>query len=177
MKYKCHLCGLESKLNVLLSSHYKKSHSDVGKEQYKRDLLIHNNRVPKICPVCNKETVIPKGEKEYPLYHKKCYLSTISGDKNPNYKGGKTKMSCLYCDKTIYKYDDISSIHFCSSSCAMNYYALPENRTDAQLANDTRGAYQLRKLRNTDKHKIAHAKALAKMQRDKKSKIESRFFE
>jgi hypothetical protein len=51
------------------------------KSNIKKDLLAHNGRPPKICSICNKETSIPKGEKDYPTYHKKCYTDNrLNGD-------------------------------------------------------------------------------------------------
>ena len=120
--YKCHKCDLETKqLNSLMGRHWKKHcNYDYTREQYKKDLLAHNGRPPKTCPMCNKETSIPKGEKDYPAYHKKCYTgSGLNGDTNPNYRGGKSSYSCRNCNKLIKKYSTsvLVSEPFCSISC------------------------------------------------------------
>ena len=124
MIYTCHVCGLKSKLNVLLSSHFKK-HASMCKDEYKKELLIHNDRAPKTCSICLKETKIPKGEKEYPRYHRKCYLAYQLNDKqNPNYKGGKTQYTCRFCNKGFKKHSSAVLVDdpFCSSSCSTTYY-------------------------------------------------------
>jgi hypothetical protein len=54
----------------------------------------------------------------------------------------------------------------------MNWYAQPENRTEKQKISDENGAELLKKLRLLPENKIAHAKALAKMQSEKTSKLE-----
>jgi gluconate kinase len=59
----------------------------------------------------------------------------------------------------------------------MNFYALPENRTEAQINSDAAGKEFFKQIKNTDKFKVAHATALAKMQEEKKSKIEQKFLE
>ena len=134
--YRCHICGLESKaLNSILGKHADKHTSDeYTKAEYKRDLLIANGRPPKICCVCNKETVIPKGENEYPLYHRECYELKISqqfGDTNPNYKGGKLEVACAHCKKVLFKHPSHLSreLKFCSTSCSTSYYCVLENQT------------------------------------------------
>ena len=78
--YKCNLCDLKTKqLNGLLTKHWKKHCSDIyTKEQYKTDLLNYNGRAQPICPKCNLPTAIPKGEKDYPLKHRKCYIDELS---------------------------------------------------------------------------------------------------
>jgi hypothetical protein len=178
--FKCHICNLETKqLNGLLSRHYKSHLSDsYTKENYKRDLLIANDRPPKVCKFCNLETVIPKGEKDYPDLHKACYLANLNGPANNNYKGGPTTYNCNHCNIAIVKYgtQQIGTNRFCSVSCSMNFYADPDNRTPAQLANDERGREVLEQARSTDKFKTNHAAALAKMQKDRKSKVEETFF-
>lgn len=176
--YTCHICHLKSKLNILMSSHYKKAHHNIDKHIYKKDLLIANGRYPKTCPICNKETTIPKGEHEYPKYHKKCYITNIYGKNNPNYKDGKAIFTCEYCKKQFKKYKSMVVVEypFCSTSCSMNFYASLENRTDNQLINDKIQGERLKEITKTDKFKKAHVKALVKMQKDKKSKIEERFF-
>jgi len=180
--YKCHRCNLETKqLNSLMGRHWKKHcNDDYTKEQYKKDLLAHNGRPPKICPMCNKETSIPKGEKDYPTYHKKCYVDNkLNGDTNPNYRGGKSSYSCRNCNKLIKKYSTSVLVNepFCSTSCSGVYYAEAENRTKAQLNNDKKNREMLRKIQKTDKFKKAHCVALAKMQQSRKSKIEEVFYE
>jgi DNA replication protein DnaC len=54
----------------------------------------------------------------------------------------------------------------------MNWYAKPENRTQNQTINDKKGKFLLEEAKKTDKFRIAHANALAKMQKDKTSKLE-----
>jgi hypothetical protein len=61
---------------------------------------------------------------------------------------------------------------FCSASCAQNWYSEPEHRTDAQKENDIASADMLRELCKSDKNKIALAKAQAKMQKDRASRLE-----
>lgn len=36
MKYKCHICGIVSRLNILLSTHYNSKHKDITKAEYER---------------------------------------------------------------------------------------------------------------------------------------------
>jgi hypothetical protein len=55
----------------------------------------------------------------------------------------------------------------------MNWYTEPENRTEKQKINDNNGGELLKKLRLLPENKIAHAKALAKMQLEKTSKLET----
>lgn len=181
--YICHICGIKTKqLNGLLSLHWKKHCAETyTKEQYKRDLLINNGRKPVLCKFCNLETKIPKGEKDYPLYHKKCYLthlSSLKGGDNINYKGGKTTYQCRRCGSHMDKYSTTVLIEqpFCSISCSMKFYALPENRTDKQKANDIKAREIRIAAGKSDKCKKNKNAALAKMQKDKKSKIESLVF-
>lgn len=181
--YKCHLCDIETKqLNGLLTLHWKKHCNDnYSKEQYKVDLLANNGRKPVICKFCSKETKIPKGEKDYPLYHKKCYLANLSkmtGRNNINYKGGKTVYQCRRCGTCLDKYPTMILVKqpFCSISCSMKFYALPENRTDKQKENDIK-AREIRIIAGkSEKCKKNQSAALAKMQKDRKSKVESLVF-
>lgn len=132
MEYICHLCGLKTKLNVLTSSHYRK-HSDISKEQFKLDLLLFNGREPKHCKTCGKITHINKGEKDYNDYcNRYCYENSHYFSKsklNPNWKGGKSKYQCSFCNKTFLKYS--SSMEgdnkFCSVSCSTKYYYCIKN--------------------------------------------------
>ena len=114
-----------------MSRHWKSHCSDVySREQYKIDILSSNGRgKPPICPKCHQPTVIPKGEKDYPHHHKKCYTSSMIGNSNPNYKNGKEITTCDACEKTIIKHASQlnGSKNFCSIFCSMNFYALPEN--------------------------------------------------
>lgn len=135
--YKCHLCDLETKqFNGLMSRHYKVHCNETySKEQYKVDALIHNGRPQKICKVCNQPTRIPKGEVEYPDYHKECYIKNkLQGTNNPNYKEGKKCFKCTHCGKTRESYS--SQIRqnnvFCSISCSTQFYNLPENQSEAK---------------------------------------------
>ena len=74
------MCDLSTKqVNTLMTKHYRQHVSDsYSKEHYKRDLLIANGRPPKVCSICNKETLIAKGDREYPKYHKMCYSKWLS---------------------------------------------------------------------------------------------------
>jgi hypothetical protein len=151
--YSCHLCDLKTKqLNGLMSRHYKTHITNIySVQQYKRDVLTHNGRLPKNCKVCLKETVIPKGENEYPDYCRVCYDSLLcasAGDKNINWKGGKKTVSCSMCKTNIEKHPSHlkKPDKFCSTSCSQTYYGLPENRTEAQKANDIVQAERLRKM-------------------------------
>lgn len=101
--YKCHLCELKTKqLNGLMSRHWKQHVNDAyTKDQYKADALAHNGRPLNNCEVCGEIVPIPKGEAEPPRFHKACYVNNLSGNKNPNYKGGLIKKSeNLTPDKT-----------------------------------------------------------------------------
>lgn len=134
---KCPHCDLTStKINAFLTKHWKKHCTDsYTKADYKRDLLTVNGRPPKICPYCDEETVIPKGDSKYPKYHKQCYLKNIKGKANPNYRGGKHKAVCRNCQEDMSRYSSQILVKepFCSTTCSMNFYAEPENRTAAQL--------------------------------------------
>lgn len=182
--YTCHICGIKTKhLNGLLSLHWKKHCIDsYSKSQYKRDILANNGRPPVVCRFCNEETEIPKGEKDYPIYHKSCYLthlSSLKGDNNINYKGGLLSVNCSFCDKELNKHPShlTRDNKFCSTECSMNFYALPENRTEKQKAHDIKGKQMLEHFKKTDKFKKNHAAAMAKMQKDRKSSVEAIVFE
>lgn len=174
--YKCHLCDLQTKqLNGLMSRHYKRHCSDsYGKDQYKVDVLAHNGRPLNNCEICGEIVPIPKGEAEPPRFHKSCYTANLSGPNNPNYKGGLIDVSCAKCNKPLQKHKSHlkKSNKFCSVSCSMNWYAKPENRTKKQILSDEANAEQLRRLRLVPENKIAHANALAKMQKERTSKLE-----
>lgn len=91
--YKCHLCELNTKqLNGLMSRHWKLHVTDsYTKDKYKADVLAHNGRPLNNCEVCGEIVPIPRGEAESPRFHKPCYTANLSGTKNPNYKGEKTR--------------------------------------------------------------------------------------
>ena len=152
--YKCHLCELETKqLNGLMSRHYQKHClNGLSKEQYKRDLLIFNGRSPNNCKICNKETTIPKGESEYPQYCRSCFVEKLknsNGELNANWRGGKRIANCAFCNSKIEKHSShLKRLNkFCSTSCCQMFYALPENRTDAQKANDEKSKEMFTKYR------------------------------
>lgn len=179
--YKCHLCELKTKqLNGLMSRHWKKHCSDsYTKDKYKADVLAHNGRPLNNCEVCGEIVPIPKGEAEPPRFHKSCYTANLSGSKNPNYKNGKTNVQCPQCNKLFNKHKSqlIGNNWFCSTTCSMNWYAKPENRTEKQKAHDLVSPEILRKATQTDKFKIAHANAIAKMQKERTSKLEVQVLE
>lgn len=179
--YRCHMCELEtSQLNSLMSRHWKKHcNESYTKDQYKSDLLKHNGRALNNCLVCKLEVPIPKGEKESPKYHKQCYLSTIGGTNNPNYRGGKTEYQCRACFKTIHKHSTLVLVEspFCSVSCSMNFYAQPENRTDKQKLHDAKAIKIIKSQNGTDKQRKAHAESLGKLQKDRSSGIETEVLE
>ena len=166
--YSCHLCGLESKLNILLSSHYRK-HKEIPKTVYKEDLLTFNGQPPNICPICNLKTTIPKGEYEYPKYHKECYIkSKLQGSSNPNFKGSYHETTCLECNKKIMKFKSQAGKRpFCSVSCSRKYYTREENRTDAIKAKLVNANVDIRK-------KISAGQAIAF--KDRTSKLEKAIF-
>lgn len=174
--YKCHLCDLQTKqLNGLMSRHWKRHATDTyTKDQYKADVLAHNDRPLNNCEVCGEIVQIPKGEAEAPRLHKACYVNNISGTRNPNYKGGLISTSCANCNKPLLKHKSHlkRSNKFCSTTCSMNWYAKPENRTEKQILSDETNAEQLRRLRLIPENRIAHANALAKMQKERTSKLE-----
>jgi len=174
--YKCHLCDLQTKqLNGLMSRHWKQHTTDTHtRDQYKAEILAHNGRPLNNCEVCGETVPIPKGEAESPRFHKACYTANIAGSKNPNYKGGLVSANCTNCNKSLFKHKSHlkRSNKFCSITCSMNWYAKPENRTQNQTINDKKGKFLLEEAKKTDKFRIAHANALAKMQKDKTSKLE-----
>lgn len=163
-----------------MGRHWKQHCSDFyTKDQYKADILINNGRPLNNCKVCGKIVPIPKGEAESPSFHKACYINNLSGTKNPNYKGGLITVNCANCNKLLKKHKSHlkRSNKFCSASCSMNWYAEPENRTEKQILSDEINAEQLRKLRLIPENKIAHANALAKMQKERTSKLEIKVLE
>ena len=175
--YKCHLCDLQTKqLNGLMSRHYKTHCStEYTKEQYKTDVLAQNGRPLNNCEACGEIVPIPKGEAQPPRLHKKCYVKNISGQNNPNYRGGLVTVKCACCKVSLQKHKSHLKREnkFCSVKCSMNWYTEPENRTEKQKINDDNGGELLKKLRLLPENKIAHAKALAKMQLEKTSKLET----
>lgn len=179
--YKCHLCDLQTKqLNGLMSRHWKKHCSDFyTKDKYKADVLAHNGRPLNNCEVCGEIVPIPKGEAEPPRFHKSCYTANLSGTRNPNYRGGKTDVTCPQCNKSFNKHKSqlIGNNWFCSTTCSMNWYAEPENRTEKQILSDEINAEHLRKLRLLPENKIARANAIAKMQKERTSKLELQVLE
>lgn len=177
--YSCHICGLSTKqLNGLMSRHYKKHCNDTyTKEQYKKDLLIANGRKPNICPYCNKETYIPKGESEYLKAHGTCYRkSGLQGKNNSNYRNALDDFKCFNCGKPTkrYKSQQINKKVFCSTSCSAKYYS--KNPTEAiNKAKIDNG----NTLRNNHKNpaiieKMAKGRALAYA--DGRSKLEKDIF-
>ena len=156
--YKCHLCNLQTKqLNGLLSKHYKiHCNESYSKEQYKTDVLNNNGRFQKFCKICNLPTAIPKGESDYPDYHKQCYTKNkLQGNNNPNYQNKHKDSKCTNCNIDIKKYDSqVLGKHFCSISCSTQHYNIPENQSEAKkraliIQKDT-----LRKLVKTPEFKI-----------------------
>ena len=130
MNYQCHICQLETKLNVMMSSHYKKAHADIKKIQYKEDLLLHNGRAPKYCKTCGKKTHINKGEKQYNNFcNNECYKKFTIGSNNSQWIGGKTTYNCAFCEKEVNKYSSMveGKNLFCSISCSTRYYYCEKN--------------------------------------------------
>jgi very-short-patch-repair endonuclease len=171
--YTCHICGLVSKLNCLLGQHYKK-HADVNPKQYKEDLLTHNDRPPNICPVCNKKTSIPKGEYEYPKYHKECYNShLLQGENNPNYKNAQITAICCECGKEVIKFKSQQNKKpFCSISCGTRYWSKPENQSEVKKVSMKKASELIQKMNHDPiaREKMAKNKALAF--KDRCSKLE-----
>ena len=172
--YKCHLCELETaQLNGLMSKHYQKHCLSVlSKEQYKRDLLIFNGRSPNNCKICNKETIIPKGESEYPQYCRPCFVEKLknsNGELNTNWRGGERVVNCAFCNSKIEKHSShLKRLKkFCSISCCQSFYGLPENRTDAQMEHgmrSTTGFWQINmKKRQNDKRTTEERRAYYKI--------------
>lgn len=174
--YKCHLCELKTKqLNGLMSRHWKRhATTTYTKDSYKADVLAHNGRPLNNCEVCGETVPIPKGEAESPRFHKSCYVANIAGANNPNYRGGLISAGCAKCNKPLLKHKSHlkRSNKFCSTTCSMNWYAKSENRTQSQIISDKKGKLLLEEVKKTDKFKIAHANALAKMQKERTSKLE-----
>lgn len=180
--YKCHLCNLETKqLNGLMSRHYKAHCNETySKEQYKVDVLAHNGRHQKTCKICNKPTQIPKGESEYPDYHKECYIGNLKekvGDSNNNWKGGPEEFKCKYCKKIRESYSSQTGQNnvFCSVSCSTQFYNLPENQSDAKKKAIEFNSDVLRKLVHTEEFKAKRVAALLKMGNTSTSKVEQDF--
>lgn len=161
---KCHICSLETKqMNGLLSRHWKVHCNETyTKEQYKVDLYSANGRSQKHCKVCNKSTTIPKGESEYPDYHKDCYVKWLTENPriNPNWRGGKAITSCTHCNKDIEKHASMfnGKRKFCSIACSQTWYGLPENRTEAQKQNDILNSDKMKTLWKKPAHKAKMAK-------------------
>ena len=180
--YKCHICGLETKqLNGLMSRHYK-SHCNefYSKEQYKIDVLVHNGRQQKICKICDFPTQIPKGEAEYPDYHKECYLNNLRasmGVSNVNWKGGQTNFTCTHCGKTRQSYSSQVSQNnvFCSISCSTQFYNIPENQSEAKKKAIEFNNNILRKLVHTEEFKVKRTTAMLKNGTTSTSKVEQDF--
>lgn len=135
--YKCHLCDLETKqLNSLMTKHWKSHCSDsYPKEQYKIDVLSANGRKQPLCKVCNKPTIIPKGERDYPIYCKICYIQKLSaqtGNDNNNWIGGKQEVCCALCGQKRQSYSTQleGKKAFCSISCSTKFYCKEENMTE-----------------------------------------------
>lgn len=122
----------------MMSSHYKKEHSDIPKQVYKVDLLNANGRKQKLCKTCGKPTHINKGEKEYNDYcDRECYNKShyfTTSENNPYWKGGKTKYTCKFCDKEFEKYSSVTNgINiFCSISCSAKYYYCLKNKINVK---------------------------------------------
>lgn len=178
--YKCHLCDLKTKqLNGLMSRHYKAHCNETySKEQYKIDVLTHNGRHQKACKVCNLPTSIPKGEAEYPDYHKVCYVSNmLQGQDNPNYKEGKKQFTCAHCGKMRKSYSSQTRQNnvFCSISCSTKFYNLPENQSEAKKKAIKSNNDILRRLVNTEDFKAKRVAALLKMGNTSTSKVEQDF--
>ena len=133
--YTCHICGLQTKLNVMLSSHYKKHHVNIIKSEYKRNLLLHNGRAPKQCQFCGKETTINKGESEYNNFcSRQCYEQYMVGNNNSNWTGGKITINCAFCGKEVKKHASSfqSELRFCSTSCSTKYYYCQHNNINIE---------------------------------------------
>jgi very-short-patch-repair endonuclease len=83
-------------------------------------------------------------------------------------------VQCEYCGKDITKHPSRLNHgkKFCSPKCSQNFYALPENRTDAQKEADKVNAARLLEYQKTEKFKKAQVEAIAKLQKDEMSKDE-----
>lgn len=178
--YKCHLCDLETKqLNGLMTRHYKTHCSEsYSKDQYKIDVLSHNGRQQKTCKICNQPTAIPKGEAEYPEFHKRCYTTTmLQGKNNPNYKNGKQKYTCAYCkqDRETYSSQIGQNNTFCSISCSTQFYNIPENQSDAKKKAVEFQKDVLRQLVNNEEFKAKRVAAMLKNGEMRSSKVEQDF--
>lgn len=179
-KYTCHICGMESKLNCLLGRHCNKhlEEKPISKEQYKEDLLTYNGRPPNICPVCNEKTAIPKGEFEYPKYHKGCYETTkLQGVNNPNYRDAQIVTKCEECNKEITKHKSkCGKKKFCSISCSRIFYSKPENQTEAIKQAYIANKETLKKCNNNPIIRAKIAAGQANAFKDGCSKLEINIF-
>lgn len=179
--YTCHLCDLKTKqLNGLMSRHYKKHcNESYSSAEYKKDLLVANNRPIGICKVCLLETAIPKGEKEYPDYHKHCYTKNmLQGSNNPNFEDKLISTDCAHCTKTLAKYKTQSGANsFCCASCSTSFYSKLENQSEQKKIAVENSRIQMRELQKTDGARKASAEARAKLQKDRVSSGESIFIE
>jgi very-short-patch-repair endonuclease len=121
-----------------MTKHKNKHLSDsYTKEQYKKDLWAYNGIHPKICPVCNKETVIAKGDgPEYPEFHDECYKKHWKhGDTNPNWQGGLHTINCTECNREMKKHTSHlghDGIKFCSRDCSSLWLSRPCNMSEAR---------------------------------------------
>lgn len=182
--YKCNLCDLETKqLNSLMTKHWKKHCSDVyTKEQYKIDILAANGRPQKLCQICSQPTVIPKGERDYPLYCKQCYIAKLSmqtGQFNNNWIGGKIEVTCAHCGDKRFSYltQSEGENSFCSTSCSTIFYSLSENQSPAMKARYAQAGKQFKKLWKNPSFRIKQAASLVEQGKRKRSKKEEICFE
>lgn len=179
--YRCHLCNLETKqLNGLMGKHCNIHCSQYySKDQYKIDCLTHNGRPQKICKICNKPTKIPKGEAEYPDYHKECYTQNkLQGSNNPNYKvGSKKKYACAHCNTIRESYSSQIGQNnvFCSTSCSTQFYNIPENQSEAKKKAVEFQKDVLRKLVHTEEFKAKRIAAMLKNGDMRSSQVEQDF--
>jgi hypothetical protein len=178
--YKCHLCDLETKqLNGLMSRHYKIHCNDLySKDQYKIDVLVHNGRQQKTCKVCNLPTQIPKGEAEYPDYHKECYVKNkLQGEDNPNYQNKLQEINCTHCNKVVEKYQSQTlGKAFCSTLCSTQFYHILENQSEAKKKAIEFNNDILRKLVYTEEFKTKRIAAMIKNGDMRSSRVEQDFY-
>ena len=174
--FTCHICNLQTKLNIMLSSHAKKHvNKSLLKDQYKKQLLKHNGILPENCRFCHKETIIARKGNYYPKYHKECYLKTLKHKGNPSYRGHKKELKCKYCSKSFYRY--ISTITsnknaFCSLSCSTKFYSIPENMSDKKKKAVIKNKETIKKIRSSLKFKIKRNEALLYNKNNRTSKKE-----
>jgi len=173
--YKCPLCEMQSEaFNVLCSSHYRKHKHELSLPDYKRQLLIANDRIPPVCPVCGLETTIPKGEKDFPKFHKACYFQKIGGVNNPNYGGGKLLVYCEECKKPLHKH--VSHLQrdkkFCSTSCAQTFYGREENWTPAIKERHAQASVRMKEMMQNPCLRQKIAKGQARAFKDGRSQFE-----